>query len=120
MLLLHMRVEGGVAKIRLIAVFALEVSTVDIVFGSPLAFLLSVGVEGVAALIRDAAARLHSLILRLSRVLHIVRHYMCSIEICTTSVFLGIIQHHLSEILAILEGTRLKLESWVKVGRNIH
>lgn len=37
-LLLHMSVERGIAKIRLVAVFALEISTIHIVLWAPLRF----------------------------------------------------------------------------------
>jgi hypothetical protein len=42
MLLLHMSVESGIAKIRLIAVLALEVASVDIVLRPALRFVLVV------------------------------------------------------------------------------
>lgn len=42
MFLLHMCVQCGIAKIRLVAVFTLKIATVNIVLGPPLVLVLSI------------------------------------------------------------------------------
>ena len=42
MLLLHVSVECGIAKIRLVAVLALEIAAVHVVLGPPLGLVLIV------------------------------------------------------------------------------